>query len=196
VMMDAENSFDLLIQADFIDILHANRLYRAFSSDYYVRFILGFTLIALSGFYFLIAVLFFIMSSLNNQPIMILGQQADWIIFFAFLTGLIILFDLIPYARIWLAFKSNPQYYAKSIQATFTDKDITIQGEGFDSQYQWNFFLECIEGHREFILVKGKDLYWTIPKKALQDVDSFRAFITRKIPKYSQRLKFFLDFPK
>ncbi len=194
--MAAETQFVAQIQFDFVDILHANRLYRASTSDYIVRLVLGFTLVGFSGYYFLIAVLFFIGSSLNNQPIMILDSNTDWIFIIGFVLGLIALFDLVPLFRFWVAFRQNPRYYAEQRQATLTDNKIELQGQGLNVQYQWNYFFECIEGHREFVLVHGKDLYLVIPKKGLPEIDSFRDFIKSKVPKFRQKLKIFMDFPK
>ncbi len=201
--MSTKNHFNLKIQPDLPDAIHSFRLYRAsITPEYYeLGIALGIVSLLFGGLILLIVAGSITQEILSNQPIEASNFASLPIrmlpVFIGF--GVLAIFDAFSSIRLWLQFRQNKDYYLKPRNVIFSDEQIEIQGESIDARYKWDFFSGCVEGCKEFILIYGKMMYFTIPKHVFQnenEVEAFRMLIKEKLPNFKQKLKIWLDFQK
>jgi hypothetical protein len=189
--MNTENQIAAQIQTTISDLKHAHRLYRAvITPDEYEGLIVVGILFGGGG------LLLLGLAAIKN---LMAGQPIDFSWWFVVLLILLVesIFDVLTPLRLWLGYRQNPEHYSQTYRVIFDDGGIAVHWQDVDAHYKWEYYKEAVEGSREFILVYGKRLYITIPKKAFRsesEIESFRNLLKRKVPKFKQKLKIWLDF--
>lgn len=86
-----------------------------------------------------------------------------------FLLALMLAFDLVRLLRLWLSFKRNEQLYTKDIEVRIEDGGIHSKTDDAESFVKWERFDEVMEDEQLFLLIYGKWMYTTIPKRVFSD---------------------------
>ena len=198
--MNLNNLFSFQIILHPSDISHSFRLYRASITPeiYELGIALGVVSLLFGGLFTLIiggSLLTFHRALMANE---LFHYPIIFIPIFIF-AGILGAFDLIPSIRIWLRFHNNKDYYSKAYNVAINNEQISFQKQGVEANYKWDFFKDCVEGKKEFILVYGKMLYIIIPKHVFRDeneIEAFRLFLKRKFSSFKQKNKIWFDFQK
>jgi len=93
-------------------------------------------------------------------------------------------FDLIRLLRAWLLFRSNRKVYSEPYEVTIDDSGIRAKTGAMDARRLWSGYTSAIEGKQLFLLVYGKWLYATLPKRAMSneaEISRVREIIQHKI---------------
>jgi len=192
--MNTENGFDIQIQLNFSDVVHANRLFRASKISYIAGLALGVLCLIIGGQYLLCYAPFFLVGLLTHQPLDFGNNNIEAVILLIVLSliGLLLICDVLVPLLIWLRFRNNAQHSTEPRKVKFDNGGIVFEAKSARGQYDWSSFKECVEGSREFILIYGKGLYITIPKKAFlgeNEIELFRGFLQSRLPIFKQRSK-------
>ena len=198
--MIINNDLRLQINLHPSDVSHSFRLYRAAITPeiYELGIALGVVSLLVGGLITL-GVGGSLLSSPHTLLVKDLLQYPIVFIPVFLITGILSIFDLIPSIRIWLKFRKNDDYNSRTYSAYFSNEHIIFQNQGVEVNYKWDFFKDCVEGEKEFILVYGKMLYITIPKRFFHDeseIDIFRMLLKRKLANFKQKNKIWFDFQK
>jgi hypothetical protein len=195
--MNSKTRFDLKIQANFSDFVHADKVYRASKSDYPALLIMGIILLFSGGFYIVVGSLLKFESSTSIMSVGVNGNLG-WLFNLSFVIGLLVVLDLYMPFFIWLEIIKNYKQITEPYTEQFTEECINMHRFNAETKFKWNKFSSAVEGRREFLLVYGNGWYISIPKKALKsslEIDTFRDFLKTKVQVFKQRLKIFPDFP-
>ena len=192
--MNTENSFDIQIQLNFSDVVHANRLFRASKFSYIAGWVAGAIFLILGAQYLLCYAPFALTSLFTHKPpdFQNINIESVVSVIVILLVGFVMLLDIEMPLLLWLRFRNNAQYYTEPRRAKFDNSGLIVEAISANGQYDWGFFKECVEGSREFLLVYAKGLFITIPKKAFlgeEEIEQFRGFIQSKLPAFRQRSK-------
>jgi hypothetical protein len=96
-------------------------------------------------------------------------------------------FDPIRPVQAWLAFKMNSKVYTDPSEVTFDEAGVHAKTNTYDAKRLWTAYFSVLESKRLFLLVYGKGVYATIPKRAFSGEEQIRAFremLERKIGKF------------
>ncbi len=108
--------------------------------------------------------------------------------FVGFVVVLYVVFPLIFRFRIWIALKTNPNLYQKTWAVTFSDQGVDFVSNNSNSHIDWSYYQSVKESKDFFLLLAGKNVFNTLPKKALEQtqVGELRALLKEKIGKYKE----------
>jgi hypothetical protein len=96
-------------------------------------------------------------------------------------------FDPIRPLQAWLTFRMNSKIYTDQSEVTFDEAGVHARTSTYDAKRPWAAYSSVLESNRLFLLVYGKGLYATIPKRAFSDdkqIQVFRDMLQRKIGKF------------
>jgi hypothetical protein len=189
--MEQTNQITIDVRLNFNDILRADRLYRASSSNRYQSDrVFGF----LALFFGILEWVIIFLWPGQEQT----GVDLSYVLASVLcLGGLAFIYDWIPAARLWLQYRSYSQLYTQPYQASFDEHGMTVEKENASSTFKWGYYQAAVEGSKEFILIYGKDLYYTIPKTSFQsqgDIEAFRTILRNNLAYFKQMLKLPMDF--
>jgi hypothetical protein len=90
--------------------------------------------------------------------------------------------------RIWIAHKINPQLARMAIVATFSDPGVDFVSDKSHSHVDWSYYRSVKESRDFFLLFAGKNVFNTIPQKALEQTQAceLRALLKEKIGEYKE----------
>jgi len=183
--MTSENSLAIRVRLDFGDALRASRLYliSTVPSWPFSQVILGVIPLSLGVWYWR----YLLTASFDPHD--------NVIVSFAIAASLclwgvaILLMDSIATAFLWLSFRKNSKLYSESYQAIFDETGMAVQRKSSNAKYEWGFFKEILEGRSDFLLLYGKGLYYSIPKKSFEsesDLTRFRNMLKGNVAKFKQ----------
>jgi hypothetical protein len=100
----------------------------------------------------------------------------QWYTALLFAVAVIEWFDLIPVLQGWFAFRTNAKLYARMWETTFDDEGVRARTSTDELHRSWAAYTTLLESERLFLLVYGKGLYGTIPKRAFANDEEIRTF--------------------
>lgn len=107
-----------------------------------------------------------------------------WPIVVIFLVGFV-LRPLSERFQIWRWRRSNKIVY-EDIRMRFSDQGIDVVRPKTSSHFDWSYFQSVIDHKELFLIVYGKNLFLTVPKRALLDgqISVLTEMLKSQIPQY------------
>jgi hypothetical protein len=108
----------------------------------------------------------------------------EWCAIVLFALALILWFDLILSLRAWFVFRMNSRIYTDESEVTFDEYGVHAKTSTYDMKRLWTAYSRVLESDRLFLLIYGKGVYATIPKRAFSDERQllvFRELLNRRI---------------
>ena len=93
--------------------------------------------------------------------------------------------------RYWLMIRKNPDVIQDERKFTFSEAGVNYSTSSTESNIKWDYFSHAIEGRRHFILVKNRDSYFIVPKRAFSsssDEAKFRDYVTMRLGTMQKRM--------
>lgn len=98
-----------------------------------------------------------------------------WYTVACFLIAVIAGFDLLTPLQGWRAFRANAELNAQPWEVTFHAEGVQARTSTLDVQRSWTAYSGAVESERLFLLIYGKWLFATIPKRAFSSEEEIRA---------------------
>ena len=120
-------------------------------------------------------------------------------IFLAVFLLLSILGDLLLRFRLWLTIRRNPDTILVNRRVSFRDKELEYSSPSAVSNIKWDYFSRAVEGQNSFVLIRSKDSFIVIPKRAFSseiDEQEFREFVNSNMPLKTIIYQGMLDYLK
>jgi hypothetical protein len=111
----------------------------------------------------------------------------EWVAIGCVALALILWFDPIRPLRARLAFRMNSRVYTDPSEVTFDEAGVHARTRTYDVKRSWAAYSTVLESDRLFLLVYGKGVYATIPKRAFSSepqIQAFREMLQRRIGKF------------
>jgi hypothetical protein len=108
----------------------------------------------------------------------------EWYGLAFFLLAVVFWFDLLRPLMARLVFRMNAKIYSDPSEVTFDKDGVHAKTSTYDLTRKWEAYTRLLESKQSFLLVYGKRLYATIPKRAFTDekqIEWFREMVKSKI---------------
>jgi hypothetical protein len=151
------------------DYLQAWRFYRA--STWIVKFGKPLAIIVMILF-----ILFILMTSLQPNYI------PYYLIFLLF--ALEAWFDLTGETRCRLYYRSNKHIFEVPYDVTVDETGIHVKSPSLEASSNWTAYSDIMENEHSFLLIRGKGLFATYPKRVFRNdeqINDFRSVATKNI---------------
>jgi len=123
--------------------------------------------------------------------LLFLGLGCVWLYFWGlawytvacFLIAVIAGFDLLTVLQSWRAFRANAEFNAQPWEVTFGPEDVHARTRTFETRRAWTAYSGAVESEYLFLLVYGKWLFATIPKRAFsneEEIEALRQLVQSK----------------
>ena len=112
------------------------------------------------------------------------SNGTEWYALASFLLALVFWFDPIRPLMARIMFRMNSKIYSDQSEVTFDEEGVHARTSTYDLKRQWSAYSKMLESKRLFLLVYGKNLFATIPRRAFEDerqIEAFREMMKNKI---------------
>jgi hypothetical protein len=176
--MEADENITIHFEYTLADMLDAFRLYHATTPMRTIS-----KIVAILSLAFAILAVYTCVQSIRAY-----GETYDtgWYAAGLLVIAIIAWFDPIRPLRAWLVFKMNSKIYTDPLEVTFDQVGVRAKTSTYDMQRLWMAYSTVLESKRLFLLVYGKGVYATIPKRAFSgeaQISVFREMLKRRIGK-------------
>jgi hypothetical protein len=93
-------------------------------------------------------------------------------------------FDFTGEARCRIYYRSNKSAIEETYDVTVDDTGIHVKSRTLEAKRSWDGYINVMESERLFLLVRGKGLFGTYPKRAFENegqINEFRRIATKNI---------------
>jgi hypothetical protein len=176
--MDTVETITIHFKYTPADVVDAFRLYDASTSMRTIRRIVA-----------VLSLIYAVLSAYGYVQLVRLygqGYSMEWFALALGVAALILWFEPLPLLQARLLFRSKSKIYAGEWAVTFDAEGVHSKTGTSDRKRLWTAYSRVLESERLFLLVYGKGLYGTIPKRAFLDesqVRTFREMLRLKIGK-------------
>lgn len=154
--------------------------------------VISFLLVVFIGIYLFSNLLIYISSGFNagltfNEFLAYIASfKNDLLCLFLFFAPTLLVFSTGPILRFrfWRMLRNNPDIVQDERKFGFNEQGISFSTSSRNSHFNWDYFERVIDGHKYFILLKTKDNYIIVPKRAFSEVADevrFRELVSSQI---------------